>query len=57
MFLLWMIALLGRMMSLPGVFGAVTYGLGKHGTVGELLRVGHITVLFSEMVVPFPSFA
>uniref|UniRef100_A0A3Q1KAR3 Uncharacterized protein n=1 Tax=Anabas testudineus TaxID=64144 RepID=A0A3Q1KAR3_ANATE len=26
-FLLWTIALLGRIMSLPGVFGAVIYGL------------------------------
>lgn len=57
MFLLWTIALLGRIMSLPGVFGAETYGLGKHGTVGELLRVDHITMLFSEMVVPLPSVA
>lgn len=42
-------------MSLPGVFGAVTYGLGRHGTVGELLRIDHITMLLSEMVASLPG--
>lgn len=56
-FLLWTIDLLGRIMSLPGVFGAVMYGLlGKSGISGGLLR-GGLTVLNSKSAVPLPGVA
>lgn len=53
-FLLWTIARRGRMMSLPGVFGAVMYGLlDRHGTGGGL----QITMLPSDMIVSRPGVA
>ncbi len=56
-FLLWTM-FLGRMMSLPGVFGAVIYGLqDRHGAGGGLLTIEHITMLPSNMVASLPGVA
>lgn len=57
-FLLWTIALLGRIMSLPGVFGAVIYGLLDGAGIDDgLLRDGHIKMLPSNIVVSLPGVA
>lgn len=56
-FLLWTIDLRGRMMSLPGVLGAVMYGLlGRDWRGGGLLS-GGLTVLYSKSAVPLPGVA
>lgn len=57
-FLLWTIARRGRIMSLPGVFGAVIDGLlDRVGIGGGLLRDGHISMLPSRIVISLPGVA